>query len=114
MVVCGMRYHLLRALVVNHFLLPEPKPRQKRRAWENPDLYKNYTRIDRELLDSIVEAVTQGERADWHDRVAAAWQSGQRVACDSWWERRCCPLHTSSQFPLPLMPFAARKGAMVQ
>ena len=76
-----MRYHLLRALVVDHFLLPEPKPRRKRKAWvwpylqkrlkyghydtlmdelykENPDLYKNYTRMDRELFDSIVEAVT--------------------------------------------------------
>ena len=71
-----MRYHLLRALVVDHFLLPEPKPRRKRKAWvwpylqkrlkyghydtlmdelykENPDLYKNYTRMDRELFDSI-------------------------------------------------------------
>ncbi|XP_045110275.1 acidic amino acid decarboxylase GADL1-like [Portunus trituberculatus] len=231
--VCGMRYHLLRALVVDQFLLPEPKPKRKRRAWvwpylqkrlryghydtlmdelykENPDLYKNYTRMDRELFDSIVEAVTpiierktsrwrkpidpstrvaitlrylatgdsykslqyafrvahnticgivpdtcnaivpafahtllrlpphlksgyrsqgfrtemapphcigsldgkhirirvveRGERADWREHVA----------CDGWRERRCCSLHTSSQFPPPLPPLAARKGAMVQ
>ena len=76
-----MRYHLLRALVVDQLLVPEPKPRRKRRTWvwpylqkrlryghydtlmdelykDNPHLYKNYIRMDRELFDRIVEAVT--------------------------------------------------------
>ncbi|MPC19244.1 hypothetical protein E2C01_012156 [Portunus trituberculatus] len=48
--------------------------------------------------------VERGERADRRERIA----------CDGWRERRCCTLHTSSQFPPPLPPLAARKGAMVQ
>ncbi|MPC84839.1 hypothetical protein E2C01_079589 [Portunus trituberculatus] len=63
------------------FLIPKPKPKRKQRSWvwpylqkrlryrhydtlmdelykENPDLYKNYTRMDKELFDSIVETMT--------------------------------------------------------
>ena len=78
--VCLIQRNLMTAVAVE-VLLPQRKPRRKRRVWswpylqrrtqyghydtlmdelfqENPDLYKNFTRMDRDMFNNIVEAVT--------------------------------------------------------
>lgn len=80
MAVCGMHHYLITTLAID-YLYPAPPPRRKRRVWvwpylqkrlqyghydtlmdelyaENPDLYRNYTRMDRDVFDNIVEKVT--------------------------------------------------------
>ena len=80
MTQCIIHHNLLTALAID-CVFPAPKPRKKRRVWvwpylqerleyghydtlmdelysENPDLYRNYIRMDRELFETIVNAVT--------------------------------------------------------
>ena len=80
LILYGLHLNTVTAVALE-MLLPEKKPRRKRRVWswpylqrrtqhghydnlmselytESPELYRNFTRMDRDMFNEIVQAVT--------------------------------------------------------
>ena len=130
--VCLIQRNLMTAVAVE-VLLPQRKPRRKRRVWswpylqrrtqyghydtlmdelfqENPDLYKNFTRMDRDMFNNIVEAC--GDRRKTGETSARlSLKYTPSAAPVSWWEKMVAPPTYVISVASPLAPLSQRLGS---